>query len=131
MERRHWLICKTNSFHNCLYVLLSFLYVLFSFGCALFSFGYALFSFKLCTLFICFCVLFIPLCDYFIRLCAFFVWLWLCALSIIRSFYAFFLCGLCILNGIKVQVCFEKTSKKSSCAVMIKIIITFANQIPL
>ena len=63
-ESRHCLMCKTNAFHNRLYVLLSFPYVLF-------SFGYALFSFKLCTLFICFCVLFIPLCDYFIRLCAF------------------------------------------------------------
>ena len=129
-------MCKTNAIHNRLYVLLSFPYALFSFGYAPFSFDYALFSFKLCALFICFCVLFIQLCDYFIRLCAFFVWLWalfiwLCALSIIRSFYAFFLCGLCILKGIKVQVCFEKTSKKSPCAIMIKIIITFANEIPL
>ena len=53
-------MCKTNSFHNRLYVLLSFVYVLFSFGLrsfhlvmrslhlsyALFSFGYVFFPFR-------------------------------------------------------------------------------------
>ena len=33
------------------------------------------------------------------------------------------------LNGIKVRVFFEKTLKKSTCAVMIRIIIAFGNQI--
>ena len=106
VESRHWLMCKTNSFHNRLYVLLSFVYVLFSFGYALFSFGYALFSFKSCALFIWLSVLFSQLCDHFIRLRALFIWLWvlfiwlcavfipLCALSIICFFYLLFLCTL-------------------------------------
>ena len=58
----------------------------------LFSFGYALFTFKLCALFIWLCVLFIPLCNYFIRLGTLFIPLY--ALSIVRSFYALFLCAL-------------------------------------
>ena len=33
------------------------------------------------------------------------------------------------LNSIKVQVFFEKISTKSTCAIMIRIIVTFANQI--
>ena len=88
-------MCKTNSLHNHLYVLLSFVYVLFSFGYALFSFGHVLFTFKLCALLIWLSVLFISLCDYFIWLCDLFLWLCalfipLCTLSIIRSFYALF-----------------------------------------
>ena len=35
------------------------------------------------------------------------------------------------LNGIQVRVFFEKTSRKSLCAVMIRSIITFANQMSL
>ena len=34
-----------------------------------------------------------------------------------------------VLNDIKMQVFSEKTSKKSTCAVMIRIIITFTNQV--
>ena len=52
-------MCKTNSFRNRLYVLLSFVYVIFTFNYALFSFGYALFSFKLYVLFIWLYALFI------------------------------------------------------------------------
>ena len=33
------------------------------------------------------------------------------------------------LNGIKVRVFFEKNTKKSTCAIMIRIIVTFANQV--
>ena len=43
MESCHWLMCKTDSFHNRLYALLSFVSVLFSFGYALFLLGYAIF----------------------------------------------------------------------------------------
>ena len=43
-------MCKTNSFHIRLYVLLSFVYVLFSFCYSLFSFHYSLF---LCDVFMC------------------------------------------------------------------------------
>ena len=34
-----------------------------------------------------------------------------------------------LLNGIKVQVFFGKNIEKSTCAVMIRIIVTFGNQI--
>ena len=46
VECRYCLMCKTNSFHNCLYMLLSFGCAFFSFGYGLFSFIYALFSFS-------------------------------------------------------------------------------------
>ena len=94
MESCHCLMCKTNAFHNRLYVLLSFTYVLFSFGYALFSFGYVFFSFHyvlfpLFTLFVCsFYALFV----FALFMCSFYE-LFLCAFCI-RSLYVLFLCTL-------------------------------------
>ena len=45
MECRYCLMYKTNSFHNCLYVLFLFGYEFFKFGYVIISFGYVLFSF--------------------------------------------------------------------------------------
>ena len=94
MESCRLLMCKTNSFHNRLYVLLSFVYVLFSFGYALFSFGYALFSFGYVLFSFCYSLFSF---HYSLFLCAVFMRsfyaLFVFALFI-RSFYMLFLCAL-------------------------------------
>ena len=110
MESCHWLMCKTDSFHNRLYVLLSFASVLFSFGYALFlfgyvifSFGYVLFTFKLCALsfgyvfysFRCVTVLFgYELFSFGYVLFSFRYVLFPLFALFMRSFHALFLCAL-------------------------------------
>ena len=104
-------MCKTNLFHNRLYVLFSFGYALFSFNYALFSFGYVLFTFVcviisfgytllplvVCDFFIRSWALFHIFCVLFVRLSALFIWLW--ALLIWSCIFFFRLCAflLCTL----------------------------------
>ena len=93
---------KTNSFHNRLYVLLSFVYVLFSVGYALFSlcytlfsFGYALFSFGF-ALFPLFALFMRSL--YSLFSCA------LCCGSFYALLYVLFLCAVLMCSFHKRQV---------------------------
>ena len=103
MESCHWLMCKTDSFHNRLYALLSFVSVLFSFGYALFllgyaifSFGYALFTFKLCALSFgyVFCLFRSVIVLFGYELFSFGYVLFPLFALFMRSFHALFLCAL-------------------------------------